>query len=68
MKQPSNPDRMLTTEEVSARLAVPGQTIRLWLRQGKLKGIKTGPRLWRIRERDLEEFIRRGENQPEDED
>ena len=62
MKQPTNPDRMLTTEEVSARLGVNPKTIRQWLREGKLKGVKTGPRLWRIRERDLERFIVDGIN------
>lgn len=48
--------RLLTPEEVAEHLAVSPKSIREWLRQGKLKGIRVG-RLWRIRERDLEAFL-----------
>lgn len=53
-------ERLLTPEEAAERLVVSPKTIRDWLRQGKLKGVKTG-KLWRIRERDLEAFLE-GEN------
>ncbi|MBC7341606.1 MAG: helix-turn-helix domain-containing protein [Clostridia bacterium] len=49
-------ERLLTPEEVADRLIVSPKTIRDWLREGKLKGIKTG-KLWRIRECDLETFL-----------
>ncbi|MDK2784542.1 MAG: hypothetical protein PWQ41_1294 [Bacillota bacterium] len=49
-------ERLLTPEEVAERLAVTPRSVRIWLRQGKLKGVKAG-RLWRIRERDLEAFL-----------
>ncbi|MCG0278535.1 MAG: helix-turn-helix domain-containing protein [Thermanaeromonas sp.] len=49
-------DRLLTPEEAAEILAVSPKSIREWLRQGKLKGVKAG-RLWRIRERDLEAFL-----------
>jgi excisionase family DNA binding protein len=49
-------DRLLTPEEAAEILAVSPKSIRKWLRQGKLKGVKAG-RLWRIRERDLEAFL-----------
>ncbi len=49
-------DRLLTPEEAAERLAVSPKSIREWLRQGKLKGVRAG-RLWRIRERDLEAFL-----------
>lgn len=49
-------ERLLTPEEAADRLAVSPKSIREWLRQGKLKGVKAG-RLWRIRERDLEAFL-----------
>lgn len=49
-------DRLLTPEEVAEILAVTPKSVREWLRQGKLKGVKAG-RLWRIRERDLEAFL-----------
>lgn len=46
-------ERLLTPEEAAERLAVNPKSVREWLRQGRLKGIKAG-RLWRVRERDLE--------------
>ncbi|MBC7335362.1 MAG: helix-turn-helix domain-containing protein [Clostridia bacterium] len=49
-------DRLLTPEEPAERLAVSPKSIREWLRQGKLKGVRAG-RLWRIRERDLKAFL-----------
>jgi len=49
-------ERLLTPEEAAERLAVTPGSIRVWLRQGKLKGVRAG-RLWRIRERDLEAFL-----------
>lgn len=49
-------ERLLTPEETAERLAVSPKSIRKWLRQGKLRGIKIG-RLWRIRECDLESFL-----------
>ena len=50
-------ERLLTPREVADRLAVTAGAIREWIRVGKLKGVKAG-RLWRIRERDLEQFLR----------
>lgn len=49
-------ERLLTPEEAAERLAVSPKSIRKWLREGKLKGVRAG-RLWRIRERDLEAFV-----------
>ena len=43
-------DRMLTPEEVAERLAVTPNTVRGWLRDGTLKGVKLGKRVWRIKE------------------
>jgi len=56
-------ERLLTPEEVAKKLAMSVKSVRNWLRQGKLKGIKVG-RLWRIRESDLEEFLKMGESPP----
>jgi excisionase family DNA binding protein len=47
----------LTIEEVAARLRVKPDTVRAWLRQGRLQGVKAG-RLWRIRPQAVEAFIR----------
>ena len=49
-------EKLLTPEEVAEHLAVSPKSIRKWLREGKLKGVRVG-RLWWIRERDLEAFL-----------
>lgn len=51
------PERLLTPEEAAKALVVTPRAIREWLRNGKLSGVKVG-RLWRVRERDLELFIK----------
>lgn len=64
-------ERFLTPEEVADKLVVSPRSVRRWLREGRLKGIKVG-RLWRIRERDLEVFLdpvhQALENAPEDDE
>lgn len=46
-------ETMLSTTEAAKRLGVGMRTIQLWLRQGRLPGVKLGPRIWRIRESDV---------------
>ncbi len=46
-------DKMLTPEEVAERLAVTSNTVRGWLRDGSLRGVKLGKKVWRVRESDL---------------
>ena len=46
-------EKMLTPEEVAERLAVTPNTVRGWLRDGTLRGVKLGKKVWRIREEDL---------------
>lgn len=53
---------LLTPKEVAEKLRLSEQTVLRWLRNGKLKGVKAG-RLWRIREEDLQEFIKEGNNE-----
>jgi excisionase family DNA binding protein len=50
-------DKMLTPEEVAMRLSVTPNTVRGWLREGSLKGIKLGKRIWRIKETDLHNYF-----------
>lgn len=55
-------DKLLTPEQAAERLAIKPRTIREWLRntdKGKpgLKGTKVG-KLWRVKESDLEEFLK----------
>jgi len=52
---------LYTVEQAAEKLQVDPETIRIWLRAGKLKGIKVG-RLWRIREENLELFLGGGDN------
>jgi excisionase family DNA binding protein len=51
-------DRWLTVAEIAARLRMHPETIRDWLRSGKLKGRGFGGRAgWRVRESDLRAFL-----------
>jgi excisionase family DNA binding protein len=52
------PERLLTPEQVAERLCLSVLTVRAWLRAGTLPGVKPGGRLWRVREVDLDEYIR----------
>lgn len=52
-------ERLLTPEEVAKKLVVSPKTVRDWLREGRLRGVKTG-KLWRVREDDLRIFITAG--------
>jgi excisionase family DNA binding protein len=49
-------DEYLTVEEAASRVKVKPDTLRLWLRTGRLKGLKAG-RLWRVKTTDLEAFL-----------
>ena len=47
----------LTPEEIAAKLRVHEDTVRRWLRTGELEGIKIGKRQWRVKRRELEEYL-----------
>jgi excisionase family DNA binding protein len=47
-------------EQVAVHFGVDAKTIRLWLADGKLGGFHAGRRRWRIRQRDIEAFVRQG--------
>ncbi len=51
-------------EEIAEQFNLQAQTVRLWIRQGKLKAIKLG-HLWRISEDQLQEFVSQGEQENE---
>ena len=53
-------EKLLTVENTAKVLLVKPTTVREWLKAGKLKGMKMG-RLWRVRESELEAFLREGE-------
>ena len=51
------PEKLLRPEEVAEVLQISRRTVVRWLKEGKLKGVRVG-RLWRVREKDLEAFLR----------
>lgn len=58
MPEDKPPERLLTVQEVAQRLNLTYETVRRYVHDGRLKGIKFGNRGgWRIRERDLEAFL-----------
>ncbi len=57
-------ERWLTVAEIAARLKVHEQTVRRWLRDGKLVGRNFGGRMgYRVSEQALARFM--SENEPE---
>jgi len=50
-------DKLLSPEEAAKRISVTPNTIRAWLRDGSLKGIKLGKKIWRIEESELNEYM-----------
>jgi excisionase family DNA binding protein len=57
-----NDTQMLTPKEVSEILGIHTKTVHLWLRTGKLDGIKISYRAWRIPRAALAGFIERNSN------
>ena len=57
---------LLTVQQVAARLKMNPETVRRWLREGKLRGyLLGGDRAgYRVAEQDLEAFIRARGNLP----
>ncbi len=49
-------EKLLSTAEVGERVGVDEQTVRLWIKKGKLEAFKVG-RGWRIPQSALEEFL-----------
>ena len=56
-------ERFLTVAEIAEQLRVSASTVKAWLRAGRLRGVRLGgPRAgWRIRQSDLETFLRERE-------
>ena len=53
-------DTSLTVQEIAALLKVNTQTVYNWIDSGTLRGIRIGSRRVRVRETELERFIRAG--------
>ena len=58
MNEPSPPlERLYTLDEVAKYFSVTKYTVRQWLRDGTLRGIKIGAgKYWRVSESALKEF------------
>lgn len=54
--------QMLTPKDVAGILGVHPKTIHLWLRTGKLQGVKISYRAWRISQSALDLFINESSN------
>lgn len=57
-------EKLLTPKDAAKILSLSPVTIKKWLWQGKLKGIKVGS-VWRIKESDLKAFLRTGNDDEE---
>ena len=55
-------EELLTIHQVADRLHVHPKTVGEWLRSGRLHGLKAGI-LWRIPESALEDFLKKGEKE-----
>jgi len=48
---------LLRVDEVASMLGVSQNMVYIWVRSGRLPGIKVGPRSLRVRRADLEAFL-----------
>jgi excisionase family DNA binding protein len=56
-------ERWLHTKDIAEQLKIHVETVRRWLRTGVLRGVNMGGKGgYRIRERDLREFLHSKEN------
>ena len=60
-----NEQRLLTVREVAERLRSSPETVRRWLRQGKLRGFRPGGTKlgYRVPESELQRFLRVAQNE-----
>jgi acetyl-CoA synthetase len=58
-------NQYFTPEEFARKISVHPQSVRLWLREGNIKGVKLG-RIWRIPESEAQKFLSQltGLNEP----
>jgi excisionase family DNA binding protein len=53
------PEAFWTAEELADYLKVDGQTVRAWIRAGKVKAVKFG-RSWRVADDELKRIVAEG--------
>ncbi len=57
-------DELMTTEEIAQELKYHIETVRKWIREGKLKATRINRKEYRVRRSELERFL--AEKQPEE--
>jgi excisionase family DNA binding protein len=60
---PSGDDDLLSVTEAARAVGVSGQTLRVALRKGRLRGHRVGQKLYKIRRSDLDHYIRPAKEQ-----
>lgn len=58
MTEQERETEFLNVEEIAARLRVDQETVRRWLRQGKMNGVSLGRAGWRITRAEVERFLK----------
>jgi len=52
-------EQLLTSEQIAKKLNISIFTVYRWIKTGKLKAIKLTPRVFRIEEEDLNQFLKK---------
>ena len=55
--------QVYTTKEAAEILKASQETVRLWFREGLLRGTKSGGKSWRTTDKAVYEFLKKGEPQ-----
>lgn len=50
-------EQLLTTGEIAQILRVHQRTVQRWISNNQLKAMKVGPKIWRVRKQDLDNFL-----------
>jgi excisionase family DNA binding protein len=57
---------LMTVDEVARQLRVSPKTVRGWLVQGRMHGLKLTPKVWRIGREDFQAFVTAAERQADE--
>lgn len=50
-------EQLLTTNEIAQILRVHQRTVQRWISSNRLKATKVGPKIFRVRKKDFDEFL-----------
>jgi excisionase family DNA binding protein len=50
-------DRLLSVADVAGLLSVTEPTVRVWIKEGKLRAQRAGARFWRIRQSEVDRML-----------